>query len=735
MSQSRQIRGVTNRAKALDWFGRRLIAVGGIGIIAAVMGIFVFILSEAWPLFRGAKVDLDSEYAIEGEYAIGVDPYYQIAFAAGGKGIDLLQLTDGKVLSRQRPEPLRDRLVTAAVSLADGIIALGTDDGQLLLSRIRFVLDYSTGDRIVVPEFTVDELLPLDSSAEPLTEIAYREDGDGRSVAGALTETGRLLVVVREQEQGLLGVGEWVAERYELTQDLGGANATQILIDSRTRQLLVGTDRGQLFEWRLRDVDERPDYLGQCLVSTSAVTALAYILGEVSIVVGDQTGMISAWFKTEISGARTYKKVHSFASHSSPVTHFAASQRDKQFISVGETGDLALHHMTSQQTTVQLPGDKAVAALAFAPKADGFMVLDYDGQVKRYGLDNPHPEISSAVLFDKIWYEGYAKEEYVWQSTGGTDEFEAKISLIPLIFGTVKGTVYAMLFALPLAVLAAIYTSEFATPQVRNLVKPTVEVMASLPSVILGFLAGLWLAPLIETHLSGTLLLAPVIALVIIAAAWGWQYVARPVVNKVASIGNIYLLCLVTFIAAVLAYVLGPAIEGMIFERGFLVWLRQDIEISYDQRNCLVVGFAMGFAVVPLVFTICEDALSSVPNHLRAASLALGATQWQTAIKVVLPMALPGVFSAAMIGFGRAIGETMIVLMATGNTPIMDWNIFNGMRTISANIAVELPEAPHQGTLYRVLFLSGLLLFIATFCINSLAEVVRQRLRDKYNKL
>ena len=191
----------------------------------------------------------------------------------------------------------------------------------------------------------------------------------------------------------------------------------------------------------------------------------------------------------------------------------------------------------------------------------------------------------------------------------------------------------------------------------------------------------------------------------------------------------------VTLLVAWLAYALGPAFEELAFDGHFLRWLRQDAGVGYDQRNCLVVGFAMGFAVVPLVFTICEDALSSVPSHLRAGSLALGATPWQTAIKVVLPMALPGIFSAAMIGLGRAIGETMIVLMATGNTPIMDWNIFNGMRTISANIAVELPEAPHQSTLYRVLFLSGLLLFIATFFINSLAEIVRQRLRDKYNRL
>ena len=164
-------------------------------------------------------------------------------------------------------------------------------------------------------------------------------------------------------------------------------------------------------------------------------------------------------------------------------------------------------------------------------------------------------------------------------------------------------------------------------------------------------------------------------------------------------------------------------------------WLLSALGLTYDQRNSLVVGVAMGFAVIPIIFTIAEDSLANVPQHLRAGSLALGATRWQTALRIVLPTASPGIFSAIMIGFGRAVGETMIVLMATGNTPVMDWSIFNGFRALSANIAVELPEAPEGGTLFRVLFLAAFLLFCLTFAVNTVAELVRLKLRQKYRYL
>ena len=750
MSEKAYKRGITPRARIFDWLAGRCISVGGIGIIAAVMGIFFFVLSEAWPLFRSPEVTAEKTHQVAGPFAIGLDPYYQTAYAVGPQGVDLLRLDDGQVFRRERPAELTGREVTAAQRMPNDVLALGTDDGHLLAARVRFQLDYSSGQRQVVPQFAVERLVAVDPTGEPLVQVAFREGDDGRSAAAAITASGRLVVMMAEQQQGLLGPGERRARQYELTADFDDSTtrlsspkselaevgkATQVLLDGRIRQLLVGTDQGQVYEWRLGGVEQAPAFVGHIAVSEIAVSALAYALGEVSLVVGDAAGHVSTWFKVEENGQRSYRKIHAFVPHAAAVTHIAASARDKQFLTADAEGTIALHHLTSEQTTFQLRDDSPVTALVFAPKADGFLALGQDGRLRRFALDHPHPEISAAVLFGSIWYEGYGGREYVWQSTGGTDEFEPKLSLVPLILGTAKGTFYALLFALPLAILAAIYTAEFASPRVQGLVKPSVEVMASLPSVILGFLAGLWLAPLLESHLLGTLLLMPAVPTVVIAAAWGWQYAPEAWVRQVARVGEIYLLGAVTLLVAWLAYALGPVFEDLAFDGHFLRWLRQDAGVGYDQRNCLVVGFAMGFAVVPLVFTICEDALSSVPSHLRAGSLALGATPWQTAIKVVLPMALPGIFSASMIGLGRAIGETMIVLMATGNTPIMDWNIFNGMRTISANIAVELPEAPHQGTLYRVLFLSGLLLFMVTFFINSLAEIVRQRLRDKYNRL
>jgi phosphate transport system permease protein len=299
-----------------------------------------------------------------------------------------------------------------------------------------------------------------------------------------------------------------------------------------------------------------------------------------------------------------------------------------------------------------------------------------------------------------------------------------------------------MLFALPIAILAAIYTSQFLSPTVKRIVKPVMEIMASLPSVVLGFLAALWLAPLLETRVPSVITMAVLIP----TAAWlfGWLWSGLPYrTRRLIRPGHELLVFIpILLLAGYVGWQLGPTVERLLFTvtdpstgariADFRLWWPSVTGADYQQRNSLVVGFIMGFAVIPIIFTITEDALSNVPGALTTASLALGASRWQTAISVVLPTASAGIFSAVMIGLGRAIGETMIVVMATGNTPVMDLNIFSGMRTLSANIAVELPEAPHHSTLYRTLFLGAMMLFLMTFAVNTVAEVMRQRLREKY---
>jgi phosphate transport system permease protein len=204
------------------------------------------------------------------------------------------------------------------------------------------------------------------------------------------------------------------------------------------------------------------------------------------------------------------------------------------------------------------------------------------------------------------------------------------------------------------------------------------------------------------------------------------------VTTRVPEGREVYVLAPLVLLALWLSFAVGPSLDVLFFHGDVKQWVFDTFAIRVEQRNSFVVGIAMGFAVIPMIFTISDDAFTNVPKSFTSASLALGASRWQTAVRVIVPTASPGVFSAVMIGFGRAIGETMIVLMATGNTPVLSFSPFNGMRTLSANIAVEIPEAPFGETHYRLLFLTALMLFILTFIVNSAAETVRQRLREKY---
>jgi phosphate transport system permease protein len=368
------------------------------------------------------------------------------------------------------------------------------------------------------------------------------------------------------------------------------------------------------------------------------------------------------------------------------------------------------------------------------PRANYLLMKTASGY-SLFDVDNEHPEVTWSGIWQEVWYEGYPEPDYTWQSTSGSDDFESKFSLVPISFGTIKAAAYAMLFAVPIGLAAAVYTAYFMSPSVRKFVKPTVEIMEALPTVILGFLAGLWLAPLVEAYLPGFIAILILLPTSIIAMAAIWSQMPTHIKSKVNDGRASLLLIPVVILMGWLSFEISPWIEQVLFDGDARRFITNELGVTFDQRNSLVVGIAMGFAVIPTIFSIAEDAVFSVPNHLSNGSLALGATPWQTLTKVVLLTASPGIFSAVMMGLGRAVGETMIVLMATGNTPIMDWNIFEGMRTLSANIAVEMPESEVGSSHYRILFLAAFVLFIFTFFFNTIAEFVRQRLRDKYSSM
>ena len=735
---SPQIKRYNQRRKFKDQFASISIAWGGMGVIAAILLIFAYLLYEVIPLFETADVEplaaFDLPNSQHQTLYIATEEQNEIALQVTDQGeFIFFNLDDGSENSRfLLPLPAGVSVSSFALdSDASRLMAFGLSNGQVILAKHQYRVTYPNDQRLISPliEYPFGQQpLDVEGVIGPIDLLAIRNEEEALVISAVSEQSLFSTVFVKEED---MFSDELVLEPESLDMPELNGLVSAMKIDIAQRWLYVLIDQQQLLQINLQSGETVNTALAK------PVADMRMLLGGISLLLAYDDGSIEQWFQVVENSQRRLKKIRDFTTDINAKHNLLAlEQRRKGFATADEQGFITLYHSTAHQTVFQQQlFDGSAQFVALSPRANRLMVVNDAAKVYVFTISNNHPETSAYSLWEAVWYESYDQPEYTWQSSSSSNDFEPKLSLTPLSFGTLKAAFYAMLLGAPLAICGAIYTAYFMTPVMRRKIKPLIELMEALPTVILGFLAGLWLAPFMEKHLAGIFTILIFMPIGILLFAFVMSRLPVAIQNVIDDGWHGFILIPVVIAIGLLSFAVSGNIEQGLFGGDMRSWLTNEAGIPFDQRNALVVGIAMGFAVIPTIFSIAEDAIFSVPKHLSYGSLALGATPWQTLVGVVLPTASPGIFSAMMIGLGRAVGETMIVLMATGNTPIMDANIFEGMRTLSANLAVEIPEAEVDSTHYRVLFLAAFVLFLFTFMVNTAAEVVRQSLRKKYGSL
>ncbi len=860
----------------------RLIAVGGIGTIAAILLVVIVLVGTALPLFRSPQIDAwhsisdtDAAEDFKPYLHIGIDDNNLMFWGMRASGeVQVRGIADGRLLKSFKLDVPQDVSITASsLSIDRRTVAVGLSDGSFQVAKIEFSSTLvspsalptevnvspesptqSFGESVFqwfdangVRQATVNNIewsQPRKLGDAPVLSLDYLPS-DSANLFAAKTETTALAIVGKDL----------VFARIETTRNRLTKKTTDSLtlstceMQNRTTEarplrvvLLNGQDHAVVV-WPNGTLDryalsgEKPRLAeSQTVALNCSITAASPLLARQTLLCGLDDGRLQGWMvarptdrssraagsTNETSGeqplALNYRLTlaHEVQVGSQPITYVSSSANSHVAATCNSANELALVYVTTNTVLHQgnLPtNNEKLLQVAFGPNSHSLVAVS-DKEYATAKLDLGHPEASMRGYFGKVWYEGHDFPKYIWQSSAATEQSEIKLSLMPLVFGTLKATFYAMLISVPLAILTAVYTSEFLSSSTRSRVKPVIEMMASLPSVVLGYIAALVMAPLLQEHLMAVLLALFIVPLMFVFAGTCWNLLP---VDKLVRYERFRLLGLLVCLplAVFFASSLAPICERLLFDANIIGWLgsnagsalggwflllipmltlvvcllgigplselqrssamkrsprgfalfslvrlcviiglivtsawglsgllsscgldlRGYLFDSYQDRNALLVGIALGFCVIPIVYTISDDALQSVPQQLRSASLGCGATPWQTTMRVVVPSAMSGLFSAIMIGLGRAVGETMVVLCAAGNTPLMEFNPFNGFKTLSAALATELPEAAKGSTHFRTLFLAAVLLFFMTLVVNTLAEFVRIRFRKRSSQL
>ena len=721
---------LSRRRRIVNLLTQRVIGVGGIAVIAAIVMIMGYLIWVIVPIFVPASIDELNEagFLPSDVLHIGSDDSFETLSLIRSSGAIEFRDPSSFVIKNQArlsPDPIKSAQLVFPTS--DTYVIRDAND-TLRFFRIVHQVRYLGGERKL--EQRVESLFNGSSHELPpkVTSFdTFRNEDDLRVVARS--SMNELHIVEYEDIDDEIELEFPDANTIESQQ-----GEFQTYFGPRGRFIFEVDESTGEFRVLIVASVLRPRVLQQGTFSNDGQSPkdIELLLGRYSFLVSDNQGSVAHWAFTPSDQGTLLKPIRT-TEFDHPIVTLKSEQRRKGYAAVDANNEVHLAYTTSNRILTSARLNFTPTLVAHSPRAD--RLIAYAGsRIQTFVVDNPHPEISWRALWGKVWYEGYEEPVFSWQSSSADTDFEPKFSLTPLLFGTIKAAFYAMLFAIPMAVAGAIYTANFMSPSMRAWVKPGIEIMAALPTVILGFLAGLWLSPIIEAHITSVLLCAIIIPVGMLLFSTLWSRLPSRIVNRCDGWSAAITVPVIVLLGWI-TLEFDESLASLIFGGDAKNWMYEKLGLEYDQRNALIIGIAMGLAVIPTIFSIAEDAIYGVPQHLVHGSLALGATRWQTLVRVVLLTASPGIFSAIMIGFGRAVGETMIVLMATGNTPIMDLNLFQGMRTFAANIAVEMPESEANSTHFRILFLTALVLFMITFAFNTAAEIVRHRLRVRYGNL
>ncbi len=600
-----------------DFLAQWIITIGGLLVIFAVVGIMVFLIEVAVPLAGGGQTEAQRSYRIDPPKPlswVNADEYRTAGVRVAADGaVSLFHLETGRLVSTGALDFGGESATAVGGVIRRVQLAFGFADGSVRFATVGFDIKVITRAELpakvetleggdLLADGVVYSLLPGDqyrrlalnvSTDEPQPVADHPIVAIGYQVGGTVERPTRSFVTFDSQGVGRISRAETqinlltrkartTVRTATLPSLPEGVKVTAVALTSQADGVYVATAEGALLRYDTRDFNN-PVLAENRRVFTDPgvqITALSFLVGDQALVVAGSNGAVDVYFRLQPPGATTVDgyemmRARRHEAHGAAVVDLAVSERSKALVTQAANGEVWVRHSTSDQVLFKYRKEgewSGSSKLLLTPRVDGVVLIDDTGNTNFWRFYYPHPETTLQTIFGKVWYEGYSEPSYTWQSSSGADVFEAKFSLVPLIFGTLKATVYSLLFVIPIALLGAIYTSEFVHRRVRATIKPVMEMMESLPTVVLGFVAALILAPIVESWIAAVILAFVALPLSLLLAAYLWQLLPPQTALNLDGIPKFLLMFVVIALACYSAYLGSPLFEAVFFNGDLKAW-------------------------------------------------------------------------------------------------------------------------------------------------------------------